>query len=283
MLNLVEDVVGLVRAFQANAVAAVVGHDIGSPVAAWCALTRPDMFRSLVLMSAPFGGPPRPPIDSLPSAMQRMQADLARLSPPRKHYQWYYSTPLAAPEMQAAPQGLHTFLRAYYHVKSADWVANRPYALANWSAAELAKLPTYYVMHLNEGMAQTVAHEAPTHAQIEACRWLTEEELRVYSVEFARTGLQGGLQWYRGLLDESARAQLARYAGSTITVPSCFIAGKCDWGIYQVPGAMQVMASTACTNFHGIHLVDGAGHWVQQEQPQPVGARLLQFIREHGG
>ena len=50
--------------------------------------------------------------------------------------------------MQRAPQGLHDFLRAYYHHKSADWNDNKPYPLESWTADELAKLPTYYVMDL---------------------------------------------------------------------------------------------------------------------------------------
>src|SRR5215212_8821662 len=58
ILNLVRDTLGLVSALGYRSVAAVVGHDFGSSVAAWCALIRPDVFRSVVLMSAPFGGPP---------------------------------------------------------------------------------------------------------------------------------------------------------------------------------------------------------------------------------
>jgi pimeloyl-ACP methyl ester carboxylesterase len=278
MLNLVQDVLGLLEALQARSVATIVGHDFGSPVAAWCALTRPDKFESLVLMSAPFGGPPRPLAEPFASPMELMQQDLARLSPPRKHYHGYYSTREAAEEMQRAPQGLHAFLRAYYHVKSADWKGNRPHPLASWSARELATLPTYYVMNLHEGMAQTVAREAPGPAQIQACRWLTEDELRVYSRAFARTGFQGGLQWYRGANTTECIAQLAGYAGGRINVPCCFISGASDWGTYQVPGALRAMESTVCTDFHGVHLIDGAGHWVQQEQPQRVGELLLQFM-----
>ena len=58
MLNLVRDTLGLVAALGYRTVAAVVGHDFGSPVAAWCALIRPDVFRAVVLMSAQFAGPP---------------------------------------------------------------------------------------------------------------------------------------------------------------------------------------------------------------------------------
>src|SRR5438552_12319433 len=99
--------------------------------------------------------------------------------------------------MHNAPQGIHAFLRAYYHHKSADWKQNRPFRLKAWTAEELAKLPTYYVMDLDKGMAETVAAEMPSPSDIAACNWLTEDELSAYSAEFARTGFQGGLQWYR--------------------------------------------------------------------------------------
>ena len=58
LLNAVRDQLGLLHALGQQTAAAVVGHDFGSPVAAWCALVRPDVFRSVALMSAPFEGPP---------------------------------------------------------------------------------------------------------------------------------------------------------------------------------------------------------------------------------
>src|SRR5437773_9166344 len=57
MLNLVRDALGLVSAFGYREVALVAGHDFGASVAAWCALVRPDVFRTVALMSAPFAGP----------------------------------------------------------------------------------------------------------------------------------------------------------------------------------------------------------------------------------
>src|SRR5690349_2852365 len=166
LTNLVRDALGLVYAFGHRHVDAVVGHDFGSPVAAWCALIRPDVFRSVVMMSAPFAGPPALPFDTagkpaMPPKDDPLHRDLAALPRPRKHYQWYYSTREANADMQRAPQGVHDFLRAYYHHKSAEWLANTPYPLQAWSAEELAKLPTYYVMDLAETMAETVAKEMP--------------------------------------------------------------------------------------------------------------------------
>ena len=65
-------------------------------------------------------------------------------------------------------------------------------------------------------------------------------------------------------------------------MPSCFISGKQDWGTYQRPGVFKAMQASACTQMLGVHLVDGAGHWVQQEQPKQVTHLLLQFLKQAG-
>src|SRR5262245_11360521 len=147
MLNVVKDALALVFALGRRSVATVIGHDFGSPVAAYCALARPDVFRSVVMMSAPFPGAPALPFGAAPGAPNAMTAppnvldDLAALPRPRKHYHWYYSTREADADMRNAAQGIHAFLRAYYHHKSADWKQNQPFRLAAWNAAELAKMP----------------------------------------------------------------------------------------------------------------------------------------------
>jgi pimeloyl-ACP methyl ester carboxylesterase len=288
LLNLVRDALALVSALGYRSVAAVVGHDFGSPVAAWCALIRPDVFRSVVLMSAPFGGPPTLPFDTASLALEatagsapgsRIHRDLAALDPPRKHYQWYYSSREADDDMRHCPQGIHDFLRAYFYVKSADWKRNEPFPLESWSAEELAKLPTYYVMEAGKGMAETVSPEMPSASEIAACMWLPDDQLRVYSTAFARTGFQGGLQWYRCMTSGWNTSELQLFSGRTIDVPSCFIAGQSDWGVYQKPGDFERMQDSACTRMLGCHLVSGAGHWVQQEQPVQVAELLVAFLQ----
>lgn len=278
--NLVRDALGLVDALGHRDVVSVIGHDFGSPVAAWCAILRPDVFRSVVLMSAPFAGPP--PLVMEPAARERaarVHVDLAALERPRKHYQWYYSTRSANADMWRCRQGVHDFLRAYYHHKSADWPGNRPYPLTAWTAAELAKLPTYYVMDLDRTMAETVAPEMPSAAAIAACAWLPDAELAVYASEYQRNGFQGGLQWYRCRTTGAVEAELQIFSGRRIEVPSCFIAGAADWGIHQTPGALEAMRSKACSRMQAAHLIDGAGHWVQQERPGEVVRHLLDFLR----
>ncbi|MHB1413733.1 MAG: alpha/beta fold hydrolase [Chloroflexota bacterium] len=289
LLNQVKDVLALVFALGYRSVTGVVGHDVGSSIAAWCALIRPDVFRSVVMMSGPFGGPPSLPGNIADAASPgtgeatpSIHAALAALSRPRKHYQWYYSTRPADENMRRCPQGIHNFLRAYYHMKSADWPENQPFPLKEWSADELALLPTYYVMDLDQGMAQTVAPHLPSAAAVAACHWLPDEELSVYSAEYASTGFQGGLNWYRCMTDEAYNAELQVFAGRTIDVPSSFIAGTSDWGVYQKPGRLEAMQTTACTRLLGCHLIEGAGHWAQQERPQEVSRLLTAFLEQRG-
>lgn len=276
-LNLVRDAVALVAALGRKSVAAVIGHDFGSPVAAHCALIRPDVFPAVALMSAPFVGPPTLP---LPAPSDVLHRALAALEPPRKLYQWYYSTPGAAGEMAEAPQGLHDFLRAYYHAKSADWAGNGPFPLPRWAASELAKMPAYYVMGLGDDMPAAVAPQMPTKAEIAACEWLPDGELAIYAHEFARTGFQGGLQWYRAGTSGLNTRDMALFAGRRIEVPALFLAGASDWGVYQAPGAFEAMQTEACSDMRGCHLVGGAGHWVQQEQPDAVSGLLLNFLSD---
>jgi pimeloyl-ACP methyl ester carboxylesterase len=282
LTNLVRDALGVVAALGHRDVAAVIGHDFGSPVAAWCALTRPDVFRRVALMSAPFAGAPdwpRPGQGSGgSSAMPGLDAALAALPRPRKHYHAYYATRPANADMMGAAQGLHAFMRAYYHHKSADWTANEPHRLRDWSAEEMAKLPTYYVMDRAETMPETVAHEMPGAAEIARCAWLTDAELSVYAQEYGRTGFQGGLNWYRTRFVPDVNADLALFAGRSIDVPSIFIAGASDWGVFQAPGAFERMQGVACTRMAAAHLIPGAGHWVQQEQPARTVERLGELL-----
>jgi pimeloyl-ACP methyl ester carboxylesterase len=285
-LNRVRDMLALTSALGHRTLAGVVGHDFGSPVAAWCALTRPDVFRTVVMMSAPFAGTARLPFNTANARAAAaappydMDAELARLTPPRKHYQTYYTTRDANLNMSRPPQGLHAFLRAYYHAKSADWPHNAPSPLSANTAEEFARLPRYYVMDKDKGMAEQVAADMPSAAQIAANKWLPDAELAVYASEYGRTGFQGGLQSYRVGRVARLGAELTLFAGRTIDVPAAFVSGKSDWGVFQRAGSYDAMQKSACTKFWGAHLVDGAGHWVQQEQPDKTAALILQFLKD---
>jgi pimeloyl-ACP methyl ester carboxylesterase len=146
-------------------------------------------------------------------------------------------------------------------------------------SCELAKMPGYYIMDLAKGMAEQVAPDMPSAAEVAANAWLPEHEMAVYAGEYARTGFQGGLQWYRCRTQGAFTAEQQIFAGRTIDIPSMFIAGASDWGIYQTPGSIERMQESVCTRMRGCHLIPGAGHWVQQERPEETTALLLEFLR----
>lgn len=280
------DAMRVVFALGHRSVAAVVGHDFGSMVAAYCALVRPDVFRSLAMVSFPFDGPPatpfgdagQPPIPAPPTLAQQ----LAALPRPREDSMTFFSSRGAAADMLDAPQGLHDFLRAYFHVKSADFADNHPHPLTTGSAAELATLPNYYIMAKGAGMAATVAPYMPSPSEVAANRWLPDSDLDIYVRAFRHTGFQGALNWFRCHTGPIGRSEIELFSGRTIDVPTLFLSGVADWGTYRKPGALERMRTTTCPQIKGVELIEGAGHWVQQEQPQRFNAALLDFLRTPG-
>ncbi|KAI0743181.1 alpha/beta-hydrolase [Irpex lacteus] len=286
-LNCTQDIVALTFDLGYSTVAAVVGHDFGSPLAGYCALIRPDIFKSVVCMSAPYGGPPdlplntesstsSPPSSTLP--IIPVQDYLASLDPPLKHYVVYNSQRSTNRDMLDAPQGLHAFLRAYIHVKSADWSGNDPYPLTGIS--ELSKIPQYYILPAESTWPDVIMPHAPSADEIRQNRWLPDDDLAVYVDEFSRTGFQGGLNWYRANFnDKGSLDQLRVFAGKKVHVPAMFIGGAKDWGVYQIPGSISKMRSTFTRmTDEDVVLIEDAGHWVQQEQADEVVKHLVAFL-----
>lgn len=274
-LNMVRDQLGLLSALGHRWVH-VIGRDAGSPIAGWCALLRPDIFRTVTMMTSPFTGAP----DLSPAPVRDIDAQLAALPRPRKYYQRYYASREADANMRQCPQGLHTFFRAYFHCKSADWQGNRPAPLRAHSGEEMARMPTYYVMDRDKGMCETALEYMPSPQQIAACKWFTDAEVEVYASEYARTGFQAALNLYRRGAQPALTAQLQIFSGKNIEVPSCFISGKQDWGPFQNYGALERMRSV-CRNLDGPHFIERAGHWVQEEQPEKTLEVLLAFLRRN--
>ncbi|RPD61449.1 alpha/beta-hydrolase [Lentinus tigrinus ALCF2SS1-6] len=296
MLNLVHDVVALIFALGYTSVASLIGHDFGSTLTGYCAVARPDLFRSVILMSAPFAGAPALPFatDSAPDAPaaqptppwvldQFVDGALAKLDPPRKHYTHYFSGPTANADIMGAPQGLHAFLRSYFHMKSADWEANDPQPLPlPPNPVSLARLPHYYVMPRDASMADVVREGAPSAEEVQAksAKWLPDNVLGVYVSEYGRTGFQGGLNKYRGMISESTAEELSLFSGRKVEVPAMYLSGRKDWGVFQYPGALDKMRTEEFTRMaeEDVVLLDGAGHWVQQERPEDVVKQIQRFL-----
>jgi pimeloyl-ACP methyl ester carboxylesterase len=227
---------------------------------------------------------PMGPADELAQEPQAvdMEAELAKLERPRKHYKWYYCTPDANREMSEPKEGLHEFLRGYFHLKSADWHGNDPHPLQAWTASELAKMPRYYIMDKDDSMRDAVAKDMAGEdlqaVQEKSKRWLSDEELAVYVEEYARNGFQGGLNWYRVQTQPNVARELEIFAGKKIEIPCLFVSGRKDWGPFQEPGAVENM-DKICTDFRGVRYVEGTGHWLPQERPQEAVEEILGLIR----
>jgi pimeloyl-ACP methyl ester carboxylesterase len=235
-------------------------------------------------VSTPFLHEPQLPLHtashpSIPAPEVDIDKELAKLPRPRKHYATYCASREANENMWHAPQGVHALLREQFYFKSADWEGNEPYPLKSATASEFAKMPTYYIMDLSKGMAETMAEHQPSAEYIAGCRWMTEADLDVYAMQFARTGFQGGLNYYRVDADDSLWNEQHIFAGKAIDVPACYIGGAREWGVYQRPGAFEAMGKV-CTRLLGRHLVPGAGHSVVEEKPGPVNAILVDFLQK---
>jgi pimeloyl-ACP methyl ester carboxylesterase len=297
-LNMVRDQIALVYALGYRSAAMMVGHDQGSLLAALGALIRPDMFPRLTLIGGGFGGAPSFPFNTANGApMPRaeftnaeLDAEYAKLNPPRKGYQDYWASPEADRDMKAVPQGMTNFFRAFYYMKSADFPGNQNLQpmhavhTAKDAAEQNARMPEYYVMRRGVGMPATVAAEMPDQSYIKACKWMTEAECEVYGLEYARSGWTGALHEYRHRRNNAYPPTVAEqltYAGRTIDVPSQAIVAREDWGANRTVGGPMNIGKTGYSQFKGVHMVEGAGHWAHEEQPEEVSRLLTAFLREH--
>jgi pimeloyl-ACP methyl ester carboxylesterase len=78
--------------------------------------------------------------------------------------------------------------------------------------------------------------------------------------------------------ENAGQSDLQVYAGRTVDQPSLFVSGDSDWGVYQTPGNLERVRDVVCTKLIGCHLLEGAGHWVQQEKAEEVAKLLLGLL-----
>ena len=247
VMHLVGDMTGLVSALGEKR-AVIVGHDWGSIVAWNAALLRPDVFRAVCGMSVPFL--PRMPIR--PLAMMKAMAG------ERFFYILYFQEPGKA-EAELDPRA-REMMRGMLYTASGSI---DPAKLRR--AAELPKSAKFLD-------AMTQPEKLPD--------WLREEDLEVYVAEFERTGFRGGLNWYRNF--DRNWELLAPFADRRITVPALFVGGLRD-AVVTGPelageGPAVKMLGSFCDDLRAKVLIEGAGHWNQQEAPESTNAALLEFL-----
>jgi pimeloyl-ACP methyl ester carboxylesterase len=240
-MHLVGDMAELVKALGETK-AIIVGHDWGAPVAWHAALWRPDLFPAVCAMSVPYSPPGY--IDILTA--------LAKLGITDFYLQYFQRPGVPEAELQ---KDVKAALRRLYYTASGDLDDDKkgfgrlPDGTLLGNTADPEKLPG----------------------------WLSEADLDYYTQEFTRAGFRGGLNWYRNLRRNWELG--GPWRGQPIRQPSLFIAGKKD-GVLRFPAAQAQLDAYPKTlpGLRGCHLIEGAGHWVQQEKAAEVNRLLIGFI-----
>jgi pimeloyl-ACP methyl ester carboxylesterase len=242
MLDLVEDNVCVVHALGEES-AVVIGHDWGATIAATSALTEPEVFRAVGLLSVPY----TPPGGPRPSDV------FAGMGGDEEFYVAYFQEPGRA-EAEIEPD-VRGWLAGFYAALSADTMP-----------APGAPDPHF----VSKG--GTLRDRFPA-GRLPA--WLSESELDVYAGEFERTGLTGALNRYRNM--DRDWEDLAAFAGAPLTQPSLFIGGSLDASTTWLADAIEAYPVTL-PGLVSSHLLDGCGHFVQQERPADVNRILTDWL-----
>ncbi|OKO84548.1 epoxide hydrolase [Bradyrhizobium sp. NAS80.1] len=241
IFDTVGDVVGLVQALGETK-AMVIGHDWGAPVAWHAALFRPDIFTAVAGLSVPppFRGRGKP-------------LDLLRQNGVTNFYWQYFQTSgVAEAEFE------HDVARTMRIVLGGR-------GLADPSAAMFVQDGKGFLGHATA--------EEPLPA------WLSEADLAYFTESFRKSGFRGGLNWYRNL--DRNWELTAPWQDAQIHQPSLFIAGSKDAVITGLIGAKRINElERVLPNLKRKLIIEGAGHWVQQERPDEVNAALVSFLRE---
>jgi len=242
LLHLVGDVVGLVAALGERE-AVVVGHDWGASVAWTCAMLRPDVFRSIVAMSVPFRPRgPAPPLQMLRAAGLH-------------NFYWLYFQPPGVAEAEFERDSAASLRRILGGIGS-----GRPR-----DTGQVLTLPE------GGGFLDLMPEPVPLPA------WLPEADLAVMTDSYRRSGFRGGLNYYRNL--DRNWELLAVWQGALIHQPALFIAGTRDPVIAGSMGrkALDTLPQTV-PGLRRTLMLEGAGHWIQQERPDEVNAALIEFL-----
>jgi pimeloyl-ACP methyl ester carboxylesterase len=246
-LDLVGDVVGVIGALGESR-AIVVGHDWGAPVAWHTALLRPDLVAGVAGLSVPFI--PR----GTTSPMDAWRAAFGD-----RFYQVYFQAPgVAEREFEA---DVSETLRRILVGSSGD----RP------PGGDDPRLPPG-VLPDGGGFLDVV------RAGDDLPAWLTAEDLAFYVAEYERTGFTGGLNWYRN--QDRNHALLAPWHGAVVAAPALYVAGTRD-PVVGFPGMDRLLPNLAVLvpRLRATVMLEGCGHWTQQERPVDVSEHLITFCR----
>lgn len=244
ILHLVGDMVDLVRS-QGREHAFVVGHDWGAPVAWHCALIRPDMFRAVAALSVPFQPriPKAPPTELMRALSKRLGLG--------DFYINQFQAADAHLEFEADVTG--ALRRAFYSYDGATPPERRSNGF--------------------QSKGQTFLTAVGDDATLPP--WMSETHFNEYVAAFTGSGFRGPLDWYR-CIDLNWKLTAA-FQDKRVTVPAAFLVGSND-PVRAYAGQHEAGLKDWATDLRSQVVLEGAGHWVQQETPAEVNAFLLEFL-----
>lgn len=245
MAHMVADIAAVARALQPDGPAIIVGHDWGAPMVWNSALIHPEQFRAVAAFSVPYSGVPTRPFTEIFRAVFTSQG--------RFFYQEWFQA--EGPAEAEAERDIRTFLRKLYYGICGDA------PVGTWPDKPATAT-------LLEGMVDPDPFPA----------WLTPADIDYYVGEFTASGLRGPLNRYRN--HERDFEWLQPYRDRRIEQPALFIGGSKDpattlFGAVADPIAMM---RPLVPQLEG-HILDGCGHWTQQERPAEVNRLLVDWLR----
>jgi pimeloyl-ACP methyl ester carboxylesterase len=238
--HLVGDVIGLLDALHEPR-AVVVGHDWGAPVAWHTALLRADRVRGVAGLSVPY----RPRGDSPPLSVYRAVLG-------DRFYQLYFQQPgVAEAALEADVRG--AVLRTLYGASGDS--------------------PVIPDMMVDEERGFLGEVQLPEQLP----GWITDSDVDFYVAEFQRTGFAGGLNWYRNI--DRNWELTAPWQGAAITAPALYVVGDRDV-VYHFPGMKELAGRLhdVVPRLARTLVLEGCGHWTQQERPTQVNRALIEFL-----
>jgi pimeloyl-ACP methyl ester carboxylesterase len=240
MAELTGDVAAVIDALGGRAI--LFGHDWGAPIVWQTAVRHPDKVAAVAGLSVPY----------TPMSDTSFLAAVRHLYAGRFFYQLYFQEPgVAEAEFDADPDAL---AKIYYGISGEG---------------------IHHFAGLQKGPDDKFLTGMPMPDPLPA--WLPADDLAVYKQAFAKGGWTGPLNRYRAQeIDHEERGPVV---GRHVTQPAAFIAGALDPVRRFIPGMdAYADAGRACDDFRGTTLIDGVGHWVQQEAPAETNAALERFV-----
>ncbi|CAN5523751.1 alpha/beta hydrolase [soil metagenome] len=246
MEHMVGDVAALIEHLTPGEKAVLVGHDWGAPIVWNSALIRPDRVRAVAGLSVPYTGVPRASFMDLVDKVFTQRGKF--------FYQaWFQDVGPPEAELEADPR---LSIRKFYYAISGDAPDG------TWPNDKV------HGQSLLDGLVDPDPFPA----------WLTEADLDYYAAEFAGSGFFGPVSRYRN--HQRDFEYLSKFEGRKIEQPSLFIGGERDLVLSMLGrGNLLAIMGEEMTDLRGADILEGCGHWTQQERPAEVNARLIPWLK----